>query len=119
MPSTVVAMDPSTAVIAADRADAVVIPTSMTIDNQGGGGNRVISIQDVFTPSVSNLVSGPSETTVDRFRMRVDQGDMVTLGEEDLKGVRCLGKMEVTSKTTANVLTADSACYVTVGYKHE
>ncbi|KKM80299.1 hypothetical protein LCGC14_1341280 [marine sediment metagenome] len=113
MPSTVVAMDPSTAVIAADRADAVVIPTSMTIDNDGGGADRTIKIQDVFTPSVSNLVAIPSETTVDRFRITVIQGDIISLSEEDLKGVKCLGKMQVVSDL------ADSSCYVTVGYKHE
>ncbi|KKK73937.1 hypothetical protein LCGC14_2888790 [marine sediment metagenome] len=114
MPSIVVDMDPATATIAADRADAVVIPTSMVIDNDGGGADRTIKIQDVFTASVTNGDSSPSaDKTVDRFRITVIQGDIISLSEEDLKGVKCLGKMQVNSDAV------DAACYVTVGYKHE
>jgi len=99
--------------VAADRADKVAVPTSLTVDNQGGAGDRTIRIQDVFTPSATNGTGSPSETTVDRFRMQVDQGDMVTLGEEDLKGIKCLGALKVIGSVI------DTGCYVTVGYKHE
>ncbi len=100
--------------IAADRADAVVIPTSMVIDNKGGAADRTIRIQDVFTPSVTNSVASPSaDTTVDRFRITVIQGDIIALSEEDLKGVKCLGALKVIGDAV------DPACYLTVGYKHE
>ncbi|KKL71907.1 hypothetical protein LCGC14_2090230 [marine sediment metagenome] len=113
MPSLVVNAHTTAVSVAADRVDAVVVPTSMTIDNDGGSADRVIRIQDIFTPSVSDNVSAPTETTVDRFRITVPVGDIITLSEEDLKGVKCLGALVIIGDAI------DAACYITVGYKHE
>ncbi len=113
MPSLVVSAHTTAVSVAADRVDAVVIPTSMLIDNDGGGADRVIRIQDVFTPSVSENVSAPTEKEIDRFRITVVQGDIISLSEEDLKGVKCLGALKVIGDAI------DAACYITVGYKHE
>jgi len=100
--------------VGADRADAVVIPTSMTIDNDQGSADRIIKIQDVFTPSVSNLVASPTvDTTVDRFRITVVQGDIISLSKADLKGVKCLGALKVIADAD------DIGCFITVGYRYE
>lgn len=113
MPSLIVTANTTAQSVAADKSVASVIPTSMTIDNDGGAADRTIRIQDVFTPSVSDGVASPSETTVDRYRVDVIQGDVVTLNESDLKGIKCLGALKIIADAI------DAGCYITVGYKHE
>lgn len=115
MPSKVVAavLEVDAAVIAAERENAVALAKSMTIDNKAGGGDRVICIQDVFTPAVTDGEDSPTEQEVDRHKITAIQGDIITLGEQDLKGVKCLGAMKVYSDV------ADASCYITVGYEHE
>jgi len=115
MPSEVVAavLEADAAVIAAERRNAVVLAKSITIDNLNGGGNRVIQIQDVFTPSVTEGVAAPVETEVDRWKYTALAGDQITLGEDELKGVKCLGAMKVYSDV------ADASCFISVGYELE
>lgn len=113
MPSTVVAANTTAQSIAAERENAAVLAKSITIDNKGGGGDRVIQIQDIFTPAVTNGVAAPIETTVSRFKYTALQGDQITLGEQELKGVKCLGAMKVISDVV------DASCFITVGYEHE
>lgn len=113
MPSLVVTANTTAQSVAAERRNAVVKPTSLVVDNDQGAADRIIRIQDVFTPSVSNGVSSPVETTVDRFRATCPQGFVTTFNEEDLKDVKCLGALKV----IANAI--DASCYATVGYKQE
>ncbi len=110
MPSLIVTANTTAQQIAAERKNAAHYPKSLTVDNDGGGADRTIRIQDVFTPSVSNGVSSPSEQTIERLRVDVLQGDMVTLGEQDLKGIKCLGALKVIGDAV------DASCYITVGY---
>ncbi|KKL12966.1 hypothetical protein LCGC14_2530490 [marine sediment metagenome] len=115
MPSKVVAavLEADAAVIAAERENSAVLAKSMTIDNKAGGGDRVIQIQDVFTAAVTDGNDSPTEQEVDRYKITAIQGDIITLNEQDLKGVKCLGAMKVYSDV------ADASCYITVGYEHE
>ena len=113
MPSQVVTADTTAVQAVAERRNAVVIPTSMTIDNDAGGADRTIRIQDRFTPSVSNGVAGPVQTTVERYRVDVLQGDVMALNAEDLEGVKCLGELLIIADAI------DPNCHITVGYKHE
>ena len=113
MPSQVVEALEEAQEVVAEREDAVVIPTSMVIDNKDGSADRTIWIQDVLTPSAYYGEESPSETTVDRYRITVIQGDIVSLSEEDLKGVKCLGALYIDADAD------DSDCHITVGYKHE
>jgi len=117
MPSIVVTVDDEAVDVAAERENAVVLAKSLTIDNQGGITDRVITLQDVFTPS--NYYGAPDpiiDQDIERFRALVVAGDIITWGEEDLKGVKCLGAMKVLS-TVADAV--GDHCYVTVGYEHE
>jgi len=115
MPSEVITALITNVLIAAERENAVVLAKSMTIDNQGGTSNRIVSIQDVFTPDTS--VGGTvTPQDIARFQTTVLAGDIITLGEEDLKGVKCLGAMYVLSDVAD---AAGDRCYVTVGYEHE
>ncbi|GAH73813.1 unnamed protein product [marine sediment metagenome] len=119
MPSIVVTADDTAAEIAAERENAVVLAKSLTIDNQGGITDRVITLQDVFTPSAYYGVATPGDEDIERFRALVAAGDIITWGEEDLKEVKCLGAMKVLSNVADEVGGVDDHCYVTVGYKHE
>ncbi len=113
MPSTVVEANTTAQSIAAERENAAVLAKSITIDNKGGGGDRVIQIQDIFTPAVTNGEASPTEQTVGRFKYTATQGDQITLGEDEIKGVKCLGAMKVISDVV------DASCFITVGYEHE
>jgi hypothetical protein len=88
-------------------------PTSIIINNDGGSADRTIRVQDIFTPDVTNGEDTPIETTVDRGRWDVIQGDMVVLNEEELQGMKCLGALKVIADAV------DTGCYITVGYKSE
>ncbi|GAI59254.1 unnamed protein product [marine sediment metagenome] len=117
MPSEVIIATNAAVDVAAERENTVVLAKSLTIDNQGGITDRVITLQDVFTPS--NYYGAPDPITIDpiqRFRALVVAGDIITWGEEDLKEVKCLGAMKV-GPTVAD--EDDDHCYVTVGYEHE
>ncbi len=113
MPSKIVTSHTTAVSVAAAVRNGVHVPTSMTIDNDAGGADRTIRIQDVFTPDVSNAVAIPVETTTDRFRIDVLLGDVVVLAEDDLKGIKCLGSLKVIGDAI------DASCYITVGYKTE
>lgn len=96
--------------VAAEIQNARYKITSLTLDNKAGGGDRQITIQDVFTTDKTNGQSATA-TTVNRYTETVLQGDVVTLNELDLKGVRCIGAIKVISDVT------DASCYITVGYE--
>jgi len=117
MSSIVVIADDTAVEIAAERENAVVQAKSLTIDNQEGTTDRDIQLRDVFTPS--NYYGAPSPIPgqdIERFRALVAAGDIITWGEEDLKGMKCLGAMKVLSSVADAAL---DRCYVTVGYEHE
>jgi len=113
MPSEVITAHTTAQTIAAERENAVVKPKSLTIDNQVGAGDCDIEIQDSFTPSAYVGVAAPGAQLITRFRAVVQAGDIITWGEEDLKGVKCLGALLVDS----DVIKA--TCVITVGYEHE
>jgi len=115
MPSRAITALITAVVIAAERENAVVLAKSMTIDNQEGTSDRLVILQDTFTTDTATGAVAAAQT-VERFKATVLAGDIITLGEEDLKGVKCLGAMSV----ICNVADGGAdRCYVTVGYEHE
>lgn len=113
MPSKIVTAHTTAQSVAAAVRNGIHIPTSITIDNNGGSADRTLRVRDTFTPDVTNGVASPSEQTVDRLRMFVLLGDTITLGEEDLKGVKCLGSLSIIADAI------DANCHISVGYKTE
>ncbi|KKM66365.1 hypothetical protein LCGC14_1481950 [marine sediment metagenome] len=113
MPSLIVTASTTAQSVAAAVRNGVHEPTSMTIDNEAGSADRTIRIQDVFTPDVTNGTASPSETTVDRGRWDVPQGDSLVLSEQDLKGIKCLGALKIIGDAV------DANCHISVGYKTE
>lgn len=113
MPSKIVTAHTTAVEVAAERKNAVTIPTSMTIDNDAGVVDHMIRIQDIFTPAETDGTGAPVETTVDRYRIDLLAGEVMVLPEQDLKGVKCLGSLNIIADAV------DTDCHVTVGYKHE
>lgn len=113
MPSEVVTAHTTAQTIAAEREDAVVQVKSLTIDNEVGAGDCEIELQDSFTPSAYVGVAAPAAELETRFRVMVVAGDIITWGEEDLKGVKCLGALLVDSDLIK------ATCNITVGYEQE
>jgi len=113
MPSVVVTAHTTAQAIAAERENAVVLLKSLTIDNQRGVTDNEIVIQDSFTPSAYYGVATPGAEIIERFKVQAVMGDVITLNEQDLKGVKCLGAMLVDSDNI------DGLCDITVGYEHE
>ena len=112
MPSLKVLANTVAQAVAAERENARWAVKSITIDNDGGAGDRAISVVDSFTPNDSNGATGTART-ITRFRATILQGDVVTFNEQDLKGVRCLGALTISSDVI------DANCHITVGYEPE
>ncbi len=113
MPSKIVTASTVVQAVAAEVRNGVHKPTSITVDNEGGAADRIIRVQDGFTPSVTNGTAVPVATTVDRLRFTVLIGDIITLNEQDLAGVKCLGSLGIIADGI------DASCYISVGYKTE
>lgn len=112
MPSLVVTAHTTAVEVAAERLDAVHRPTSLTINN-GVVADRTIRIQDIFTAAVSNGVAVPGAQAIERLRVTVLNGDVLTLSEQDLKGIKCLGALRIIADAI------DGTCYITTGYETE
>ncbi len=113
MPSLGVTAHTTAVEVAAERLDAIHKLKSLTVDNDAGAADIIIRVQDVFTPAVTNGVSAPVETTVDRFRSTILLGDIVTYGEEELKGIKILGALKVIADAI------DAGTFITAGYETE
>jgi hypothetical protein len=111
MPGKVVTANTVPVVVAAAVRNGRHYPKSMTIDNQLGAADRTITIQDEFTPNISNGVAVPVLTDVSRHKIQVPKGDYLVLEEQDLKGVKCLGNLQILADAV------DAACTISVGYE--
>jgi len=95
MPSLAQTMAATPCVFATEKLNAKIVPTQIIVDNEAGGAQRVITIQDVFTPAASNGVPGPVLTTVDRLIITVDNAGWATIAAEALKELEILGQLQV------------------------
>jgi len=114
MPSLAQVMSPGlTHIFAAEKLNAKIIPTQIIVDNEAGGAQRVITIQDVFTPSASNGVPVPVLTTVNRLIITVDNAGWATIAAEALKKLEILGQLQVI------IDVADAGTIVTISWGFE
>jgi len=95
MPSLAQTMAVTPRIFAAEKQNAKIIPTQIIVDNEAGLAQRVITIQDVFTPAVSNGVPVPVLTTVNRLIITVDNAGWATIAAEALKKLEILGQLQV------------------------
>lgn len=100
-------------IFAAQKLNAKIVPSQIIVDNEAGAGQRVITIQDVFTPSPSNGVPIPGLTTVNRLIITVDNAGWATLSEEELRDLKILGQLQ------AIINVADAGTIVTISWGFE
>jgi len=100
-------------VFATEKQNAKIVPSQIIVDNEAGGAQRVITIQDVFTPAASNGVPIPGVITQNRLIITVDNAGWATLAAEALKNLEILGQLQ------AIIDVADAGTIVTIswGYK--
>ena len=110
MPSLAQTMAVTPRVFAAEKQNAKIIPSQIIVDNEAGGAQRVITIQDVFTPAVSNGVPIPVVTTVNRLIITVDNAGWATIAAEALKELEILGQLQ------AIIDVADAGTIVTISW---
>lgn len=111
MPSLAQVMSPGlTHIFAVEKHNAKIIPTQIIVDNEVGGAQRVITIQDVFFPAISNGVPIPALTTVPRLIITVDNGGWETIAAEALK------KLEILGQLRADIDVADVGTIVTISW---
>ena len=113
MPSLALTMAATPRVFAAEKQNAKIIPSQIIVDNEAGAAQRVITIQDVFTPAVSNGVPIPVLTTVNRLIITVDNAGWATIAAEALKELEILGQLQV----TINVADAGTIVTISWGFK--
>ena len=113
MPSLAQTMAVTPRVFAAEKLNAKIVPTQIIVDNEAGAAQRVITIQDVFTPAASNGVPVPVLTTINRLIITVDNGGWATIAAEALKELEILGQLQVT------INVADAGTIVTISWGFE
>ena len=114
MPSLALVMSPGLPhIFAVEKQNAKIIPTQIIVDNELGGAQRRITIQDVFTPAVSNGVPVPVLTVVPRLIITVDNGGWATIAAEALKELKILGQLR------ADIDVADVGTIVTISWGFE
>ena len=113
MPSLAQTMAVTPRIFAAEKLNAKIIPTQIIVDNEAGLAQRVITIQDVFTPAASNGVPIPVLTTVNRLIITVDNAGWATIAAEALKKLEILGQLQVI------IDVADAGTIVTISWGFE
>ena len=113
MPSLAQTMAVTPRVFAAEKLNAKIVPTQIIVDNEAGAAQRVITIQDVFTPAASNGVPVPVLTTINRLIITVDNAGWATIAAEALKELEILGQLQVT------INVADAGTIVTISWGFE
>jgi len=109
MPSLSLAMAASPTVFATEKRNAKLKPTLIMIDNVLGAQDAIITVQDRFTPSVTNGVPVPAVQTPTRLSINVSMNACVSIRDE-LKDIEILGQMELT------IATPDPNCIASVAY---
>jgi len=98
---------------AAEKRNAKCKPSFVMVDNSLGAADRIITIRDHFTPSVTNGVPAPVPVQdIDRLTFTVVITGCVSLRDE-LKDLVILGELQV----YANAV--DPGCLITVAWAHE
>lgn len=107
-----------TTVVVSEKRNAKRRVTALTIDNQGGAGNRRVIVVDRFTPSITNGVPIPVVTPVNRFDAGllangVGVANIRTFDANDLKNVEILGQLELL------IDVADANCFASIAWEDE
>ena len=116
MPSLAQDMSVATRIFAAEKQNAKIVPTQIIVDNELGGAQRRITIQDALTTSGSivaatgAVVAGALQPAINRLIITVDNGGWATIAAEALKELEILGQLQ------AIIDVADAGMVVTISW---
>lgn len=114
MPSKVLDATSGEQCVISGRADAIIVPSLVLIDNVEGGGDRVIRLRDSYVTASS---AGANDTSgyTDRLRIPVSRGVTKQLNPDQLKDIEVLGSLTLYCSHT------DPDCHVTIAWslRHE
>ena len=111
MPASQTSFAAATVALATEKRNSKIKPSLIMVDNNLGGVDAVITINDVFTPSVTNGVPIPVLTTVPRLHFTVPTSVSTTIGENgELDDVEFLGAVQA----VRGIL--DAGCFISFGY---
>jgi len=116
MPSLAQTMAVATRIFAAEKQNAKIVPTQIIVDNELGGAQRRITIQDVLTTNASIVaatgaaVAGALQPAINRLIITVDNGGWATIAAEALKELEILGRLQVI------IDVADAGTVVTISW---
>ena len=113
MPSLAQTMAVTPRVFAVEKPNAKIVPTQIIVDNEAGAAQRVITIQDVFTPDPSIGVPAPIPVTQNRLIITVDNGGWATIAAEALEKLDILGQLQA----IINVIDAGTIVTISWGFK--
>lgn len=93
MPSIESSFAVATVSLVTEKRNSKVKPSFLMIDNVNGAADAVVTLNDVFTPSVTNGVAVPVLTTVPRLHVTVIAGECNSM-EDQLKDIEFLGLVQ-------------------------
>ena len=109
MPSFESSFAVATVAVATEKRNSKIKPTFIMVDNANGGVDAVVTINDIFTPSITNGVGVPVLTTVPRIHFTVPAGECDSM-EDQLKDIEFLGAVQA----VRGIL--DAASFLTFAY---
>jgi hypothetical protein len=99
----------ATVAVATEKRNCKIKPTFIMIDNNNGAADAVVTINDVFTPSITNGNAAPTLQTVPRIHVTVPAMECDSL-EDELKDIEFLGAVQA----VRGIL--DAASFLTFAY---
>jgi len=112
MPSVAVTMGVATQTLVTEKLNAKIRPSAIFIDNTAAGADASLIFNDVFTPSITNLVAVPVLQTIPRLLINVAAGSCLSL-EDDIKGCEFIGNAQIIRSV------ADAGCRISFIYDLE
>jgi hypothetical protein len=109
MPSLVINFAAATNVLAQERGNCKIKPSTIFIDNSGCVDDAQLTFNDIFTPDITNGVPLPVLTTIPRLNVTIPAGVCQSL-EDSLKDMEFLGTVSVTRGAL------NAACLLTFMY---
>ncbi len=81
--------------------------------SNAGTNARLVTLQDVFTPDVSNGEASPSEQTVTLFKRNIASGEDIDENDIGLDGIEFIGALKIIGSV------ADTDYHITTVYEFE
>ena len=98
--------------LATEKRNSKIKPSFLMVDNMNGAADAVITVNDIFTPSVTVGVGAPVLQTIPRLHFTVPTLECDSL-EDELKDVEFLGLVQIVRGAP------DANCFVSFAYDRD